>query len=66
MGQWDTYLIIIFALGGLFFASAICALYWSVKQGQLADFEEGAKSIFTEEEPLGEHTDSFPGATPKS
>ena len=40
--------------------TAVYALYWSSKHGQLRDFERGAASIFDEQEPVGEMTDHFP------
>jgi nitrogen fixation-related uncharacterized protein len=45
--------------------SAVYALYWSSRKGQLRDFEKGAASIFDEKEPIGEPTDFFPGKGPK-
>jgi nitrogen fixation-related uncharacterized protein len=44
----------------LFLASAVYALHWSSRHGQLKDFEKGAVSIFDKEEPVGRTTDSFP------
>jgi cbb3-type cytochrome oxidase maturation protein len=41
-------------------ASAVYALYWSSKHGQLRDFERDAASIFDDEEPVGRTTDHFP------
>jgi len=41
-------------------ASAVYALYWSSRHGQLRDFERGARSIFDDEEPVGRMTDHFP------
>ena len=63
MQEWNISLIVVFGLGGLFFASAVYALYWSSRNKQLGHFERGAKTIFTEEEPLGVTTDAFPGKT---
>lgn len=63
MLEWNISLVIIFLLGGLFFASAVYALYWSANHGQLKNFEKGAETIFTEEEPLGTRTDFFPDRT---
>jgi nitrogen fixation-related uncharacterized protein len=40
--------------------TAVYALYWSSKHGQLRDFERGATSIFDEQEPVGQTTDHFP------
>lgn len=47
----------------LFLASAVYALHWSSRNGQLKDFEKGAASIFDKEEPVGRPTDSFPAKT---
>ncbi len=59
-----TDLMPIIFLGVAFFTVAISMLYWSAKRGQLRDFDKQAKTIFTEEEPEGELSDSFP-AKPK-
>lgn len=64
--EWDINLYVITGLGGLFFASALYALFWSVKKGQLANFEQQSKSVFDEEEPEGVHTDFFPGEAERS
>ncbi|MGE9289403.1 MAG: cbb3-type cytochrome oxidase assembly protein [Puniceicoccales bacterium] len=62
MLEWNNLLIIaVLVLAGALFTSAICALFWAAKNGQLDNFENSAKSIFTEEEPEGEIIDSFPG-----
>ena len=61
MFEWNLYLVIIFCLGGLFFLSAVAALWWSARNGQLRDFERSSRVIFTDEEPEGVHTDFFPG-----
>lgn len=45
----------------LFLASAVYALWWASRNGQLKDFEKGAESIFDDEEPVGRSTDAFPG-----
>ena len=58
----DFTLLIIVALGGLFFATAVIALCWCFKTGQLKNFEKNARCIFNEEEPVGEQTDFFPKA----
>ena len=59
----ETYtdLIPLIFLGVVFFIVAISALYWSAKRGQLRDFKSQAKTIFTDEEPEGEISDTFPG-----
>jgi len=61
MLEWNNVLIVgILVVAGALFASAVYALFWASKSGQLDNFEDGAKSIFTEEEPEGEVIDSFP------
>ena len=45
--------------------TAVYALYWSSKHGQLRDFERGAASIFDEQEPVGKMTDHFPAKRQK-
>lgn len=58
----DSYtdLIPLISLGVVFFLIAVSALYWSAKKGQLRNFDSQAKTIFTEEEPEGQISDSFP------
>ena len=53
-----------FLIAVLITTSAVWALQWSSKNGQLRDFEKGAASIFDEKEPVGEATDFFPGKRP--
>lgn len=60
-----TDLIPLIILGVVFFIVAIGALYWSAKKGQLRNFDSQAKTIFTEEEPEGEISDSFPNKPKK-
>jgi len=40
--------------------TAVYALFWSSKHGQLRDFQRGASSIFDGTEPEGRLTDRFP------
>ena len=40
--------------------SAVCALFWALRTGQMNDFRAGALSIFDDDEPAGEVTDNFP------
>lgn len=61
MFEWNAYLIIIASVAGLFFASAIAALVWAVKNGQFSNLQQGATIIFDEEEPEGVQQDFFPG-----
>ena len=55
-----TDLIPLIFLGVVFFTVAVSAFYWSSKKGQFRNFDSQAKTIFTEEEPEGEVSDSFP------
>lgn len=55
-----TDLIPIIILGVIFFIVAVSALYWTAKKGQLRDFDSQAKTIFTDEEPEGQISDTFP------
>jgi nitrogen fixation-related uncharacterized protein len=50
-----------FLVGVLMTVSAVYALRWSARRGQLRDFEKAAASIFDDAEPIGRFTDSFPG-----
>lgn len=54
-------LVPLIILGTIFFIVAVSALYWSAKKGQLRDFDDQAKTIFTDEEPEGQVSDAFPG-----
>jgi hypothetical protein len=40
--------------------SALLALRWAARTGQLEAFQKGALQIFDEEEPVGQMTDHFP------
>lgn len=53
-------LVILFALVIAFSAVAIGAFGWAAKTRQFSEFEEGSKSIFDEDEPIGRQTDRFP------
>jgi len=54
-----------FLIAVLITGSAVYALQWSSKNGQLRDLEKGAESIFDENEPIGRATDFFPGKEPR-
>jgi nitrogen fixation-related uncharacterized protein len=58
MPDWFFYFVA-FPFAGLVIASAVYALQWASKTGQLRDFEDGAKVIFDDEEPLGRPTDQI-------
>ena len=53
---WGTWLA--------FGISTIWALHWAFNQGHLSDPEGAARSIFDDDEPIGEMTDFFPGDGP--
>lgn len=46
----------------LFGGAAVLALGWAFRDGQFDNFDQGAKSIFGPDEPIGEGTDAFPDA----
>lgn len=58
--NWSSYILLGFVFASLFFLMAAAALYWAHKNGQLTNLEQGAKSIFDEDEPMGQITDQFP------
>jgi nitrogen fixation-related uncharacterized protein len=41
-------------------ATAVLAFVWAVRNGEMRDFGEGARSIFDSDEPVGRPTDTFP------
>ncbi len=49
----------------LFGGAAALALGWAFRDGQFDNFDRGAKSIFSPDEPIGEATDAFPGMPPR-
>jgi cbb3-type cytochrome oxidase maturation protein len=57
--EWLFYTLA-FLLAVAISGTAVYALFWSSKHGQLRDFERGARSIFDEQEPVGQMTDHFP------
>ncbi|WOO43650.1 cbb3-type cytochrome oxidase assembly protein [Rubellicoccus peritrichatus] len=65
MFEWNAYLLAIFLFGCLFFAGAVGALVWAVKNGQFKNIDGGATVIFDEEEPEGVQQDFFPGEAAK-
>ena len=46
----------------VFGGTAVWALVWAIRNGQMSNLKAGAESIFDEEEPVGKQTDEFPGA----
>jgi len=61
--DWFFYAVAL-PMAALFLASAVYALYWASKKGQLRDFDKGAESIFDAEEPIGRPPDFSPGKAP--
>lgn len=56
----STIVIILLAVGLVFFGgSTLVAFYWAARSGQFRNLEDGAKSIFDRDEPLGTATDAF-------
>ena len=53
-------LIFIWTIVILLAATSVAALVWAVVSGQFGEFQKGATSIFDDEEPIGQMTDSFP------
>jgi nitrogen fixation-related uncharacterized protein len=41
-------------------ATTVWILAWAIKQGEFKDLRAGARSIFSDEEPVGMVTDYFP------
>ena len=53
-------LIFIWTTVVLLAVTSVGALIWAVVTGQFGEFQKGATSIFDEDEPIGQMTDSFP------
>jgi hypothetical protein len=58
------YIIILAGSFALLTGSALLALRWALRTGQLRNSEKAALLVFDEEEPVGEMTDYFPGHKP--
>ena len=58
--EWSEYILLGFVFASLFFLGGALALYWAHKHGQLGNLEKGSRSIFDEDEPEGEVSDTFP------
>jgi nitrogen fixation-related uncharacterized protein len=54
--------IAIYGFTVIFGATAIVALVWAIRRGQMESFRKNARSIFDSGEPIGRATDAFPGA----
>lgn len=66
MFEWNAYLLVIALLGGTFLAISIAMLRWAARNRQFDDLEDGARVIFTDEEPEGVQLDHFPGEADKT
>ncbi len=56
----NTVMYVLLAAGlVLFGGSTLAAFYWAASTGQFRNLEEGSKSIFDDEEPVGTATDAF-------
>ena len=58
-----TELVILLTIMGsivMFGGAAVLALGWAFRTGQFDNFDQGARSIFGPDEPIGESTDTFP------
>lgn len=52
---------ILLGFGLLFLTgTALLAFFWAARDGQFANLNDGAASIFDDEEPVGNKTDFFP------
>jgi len=62
------YIVIMVGSFVLLTGSALLALRWALRTGQLRNSDKAALLVFNEEEPVGEMTDHFPGraAAPSS
>ncbi len=58
--DWNVYIIFAAVIASSFFIAAAIALHWAHKNGQFSNLDNGARSIFDEDEPLGQVTDQFP------
>ena len=56
----NTIVYILLAAGLVFFGgTTLAAFYWAAKTGQFRNLEDGSKSIFDQDEPVGTATDAF-------
>ena len=61
MSATDLVILVTAGAGLAFAAAAVLMLGWALRGGQFDNFQQGARSIFGPDEPIGEPTDSFPG-----
>jgi cbb3-type cytochrome oxidase maturation protein len=56
----NTVMYVLLAAGMVFFGgTTVAAFYWAARTGQFRNLEEGARSIFDGDEPVGSATDTF-------
>ena len=61
----NSVVYILLAAGLVFFSgSTLAAFYWAAKTGQFRNLEDGSRSIFDGDEPVGAATDSFSDKQP--
>ena len=58
--EWNIYIILGALIATTFFVATAIALHWAHKNGQFSNLDKGARSIFDDDEPLGQVTDQFP------
>jgi nitrogen fixation-related uncharacterized protein len=54
------YILGLIAMGVLFGCTCLGAMFWAAKTGQFGEIEQGARCIFTPDEPAGAGPDRFP------
>ena len=60
------FYVLIWGFAAVCGVTAVYGLVWAIRSGQVRNFGRGARSIFDDEEPIGEMTDRFPGEPPDS
>ena len=56
----NSAIYILLVAGLIFFSgSTLAAFYWAAKTGQFRNLEDGSKTIFDGDEPVGTATDAF-------
>jgi cbb3-type cytochrome oxidase maturation protein len=56
----NTVVYILLTAGLIFFGgTTLAAFYWAAKTGQFRNLEDGSKTIFDQDEPVGTATDAF-------
>ena len=61
----NSIIYILLAAGLVFFGgSTLAAFYWAAKTGQFRNLEDGSRSIFDKDEPVGAATDTFADKRP--